>query len=1041
MFSRFFIERPIFASVMSIIIILVGLLSLRGLPVAEYPEIVPPSVSVSTMYPGASAETIAATVAAPLEQELNGTENMLYINSVASSAGTVNVSLTFKVGTNINEAMMDVNNKVQAAINRLPQEVQRLGVQVNKRSPSLLKVISLYSGDKSRDTVFVANYGLINIVDDLKRIPGVGEVQQFGSKDYSMRVWLDPNRMAQYQITPNDVAMAIREQNTQFAAGQIGQEPLYNEQDFTYTVVTEGRLNSATEFENIVLRTHSDGSSLRVKDIARVDLGAARYDFDATFNGNPTVPIGIFLQSGANALEVGKAVDEKIAEIASRFPQGIDYEIPYDTTKFVKVSIEQVIYTFFEALLMVSFIVFLFLQNIRATIIPLIAIPVSIIGTFIGFQLLGFSINQLTLFGMILAIGIVVDDAIIVVENVERIMRQDKVSPKEATIKAMRELTSPLIAIVLVLSAVFIPVAFIGGFTGEMYKQFAITIVVSVAISGLVALTLTPAMCASFLKDEEPKPVFGFAWFNKFFDWLTNKYTFGVSTVMRYSLLSLLLFVGLGALTFQQLQSLPGSLVPQEDKGSVLVVSYLPPASSLDRTKEVRDLVSEQVLANPAVEFTTQFAGFDMQTFALKTDSAAGFVTLKHWDERKSDDMKVNAVVGQLFGQFMQNDQAFSMPIAMPTISGMSMTGGVEGYVQDRTGGDYQELGVLMDKIIAAASARPELQSVRTTFSTKTPQYEAFLDREKAQTLGVPVNEAFAAMQATFGSLYVNDFNLFGRTFRVNLQSEGEYRETAENVKDVFVRANTGEMVSLANLIEFKRITGADVVDRFNLFPAAKIMGEPKAGYTSGQAMAAFQQVVDDIAPSGYTLGWVGEAYQVQDSAGTGVQAFLLGLLVVFLILAAQYERWSLPFAIVLAVPFGVLGAAVLTNITGMDNDIYFQLGLLTLIGLSAKNAILIVEFASQKREQGFSLLDASIEAARMRFRPIVMTSLAFTVAAIPLMLSEGAGAAARNAVGTGVVGGMILATFLAPLFIPMFFRWIATFSEYLGSKSTKDAA
>lgn len=1041
MFSKFFIERPVFASVMSIIIVLVGLLSMRGLPIAEYPQIVPPQVTVSTMYAGASAETIADTVAAPLEQALNGVENMLYINSVASSAGTVSVSITFKIGTNINEAMMDVNNKVQAAINRLPQEVQRVGVQVNKRSPSILKVITLYSDDGSRDTVFVANYGLINIVDELKRIPGVGEVRQFGSKDYSMRIWLDPNRMAQYGVTSNDVALAIREQNSQFAPGQIGQEPQYNPNDFTYTVITAGRLNSAEAFENIVLRAKSDGSMLKIKDIARVDLGAERYNFDATFNGKPTVPIGIFLQTDANALEVSDLVDAKLAELATRYPKGIAHEVPYDTTTFVKISIKEVVKTFIEALILVSLIVFLFLQNGRATLIPLIAIPVSVIGTFIGFELLSFSINQLTLFGMILAIGIVVDDAIIVVENVERIMRQDKLGPKPATIKAMKELTSPLIAIVLVLSAVFIPVAFIGGFSGEMYKQFAITIVVSVAISGLVALTLTPALCASLLKEGEHEPHRWFGWFNRMFEWLTNKFSFGVAKVMRYSLLSLLLFVGLGALAFQQLQSLPKSLLPQEDKGTALVLSYLPPASSLSRTIEVRDQVTNQLLAHPAVEYVTHFAGFDMQTFALKTDAAAGFVSLKHWDERQSDDMHVQSVVGQMFGQFMRNDQAFTMPVAMPTITGMSMTGGVEGYIQNRTGESTQELSKLMDKIVAAANAHPVLTSVRTTLSTKTPQYEAILNREKAQAMQVPINEAFAAMQATFGSLYVNDFNLFGRTFRVNLQSEANYRENADNLKDVFVRSRTGEMVSLANLIDFNRITGADVVDRFNLFPAAKIVAEPKPGFTSGEAMAAMQSIVDEIAPTGYTLGWVGSAYQEQLAAGAGAKAFLFGLLIVFLILAAQYERWTIPVAVLLAVPFAVLGAAIATHIGGLDSDIYFELGLLTLIGLSAKNAILIVEFAMQKRAEGMPLQQAAEEAARMRFRPIVMTSLAFTMAAVPLVLSEGAGAAARHAVGTGVIGGMILATFLAPLFIPMFFRWIATFSEWLDQRGKRQRA
>ncbi|SFR55007.1 efflux RND transporter permease subunit [Thiomicrospira sp. ALE5] len=1035
MFSKFFIERPVFAIVMSVIIVLVGLMSLRDLPISEYPEIVPPQITVSTSYPGASAETIAETVAAPLEQQLNGIENMLYMNSVASSSGTVTVSLTFEVGSNINEALMDVNNKVQSAINRLPEEVQRVGLQVNKRSPSLLKVIAMYSEDASRDTIFMANYGLINVVDELKRIPGIGEVRQFGAKDYSMRIWLDPNRMAQYGIAPGDVARAIREQNSQFAAGQIGQEPLFNEQAFTYTIITEGRLNQPDQFENIVLRADDDGGMLRIKDVARVELGAELYNFEATFNGKPTVPIGIFLQADANALEVSKLVDDKMAELAERFPQGVNYAIPYDTTTFVKVSIQQVFYTFIEALILVSFIVFLFLQNWRATFIPLLAIPVSVIGTFIGFELLGFSINQLTLFGMILAIGIVVDDAIIVVENVERIMRQDKLNAKDATIKAMRELTSPLIAIVLVLSAVFIPVGFVGGFTGEMYKQFAITIVVSVAISGLVALTLTPALCANMLKEHDDKPSRWFGWFNRLFEWLSDRFSDGVAKVMRYSLLSLLLFVGLGYLAVQQLQALPSSLVPQEDKGSMFVVSYLPPAASLSRTIEVRDQVTEQVLAHPAMENFIHFAGFDLQTFTNRTDSAAGFATLKHWDERKSPDMHIDGVVGQLFGQFMQNDQAFSLPLAMPTIMGMSMTGGVEGYLQNRIGADYQQLGEVMDQIVAAANQRPELQRVRTTFSTKTPQYQAILDREKAKTLQVPINEAFAAMQATFGSLYVNDFNLFGRTFRVNLQSEGDYRESADNLKDVFVRSSRGEMIPLDNLIRFERITGADVVDRFNLFPAAKIMAEPQPGFTSGDAMMALQQVVDEIAPDGFTLGWVGEAYQADAAAGSGTQAFLFGLLIVFLILAAQYGRWTLPLAVVMAVPFAVLGAALATQWRGLDNDIYFQLGLLTLIGLSAKNAILIVEFAMQKRAQGMELRLAAIEAARMRFRPIVMTSLAFTMAAIPLMISEGAGAAARNAVGTGVVGGMILGTFLAPLFIPMFFHWMASFSEWFDRK------
>lgn len=1038
MFSKFFIDRPVFSMVMSIIIVLVGLFSMKDLPVADYPDVVPPQVTISTAYSGATAETIADTVAAVIEAELNGIDNMLYVNSVASSAGTLTTTVTFKVGSDIKQAVMDVNNKVQIATTRLPQEVQRVGVKVDKRSSSILKVITLYSDDNSRDTIFIANYGLINIVDELKRLPGVGDVMQFGSKDYSMRIWLDPNRLAQYNLTPYDVMQAVQEQNSQFAAGQIGQEPTFNEQDFTYTIVTPGRLTEADQFAEIILRANSDGSMLKIKDIGRVELGAQAYNFEATFNGKPTVPMGIFLQPDANAMQVSELVDEKMAELAKRFPQGLDYAVPYDTSIFIEMSIEEVVKTFFEALFLVSLVVLLFLQNLRATIIPLLAIPISVIGTFVGLELLGFSINQLTLFGMILAIGIVVDDAIIVIENVERIMRTENKAPREATIEAMGELTSPLIAIVLVLSAVFIPVAFIGGFTGEIYKQFAITIVVSVIISGFVALTLTPTLCAMLLKHEEHKPLPFFGWFNRFFDWLTRGFTFGVRQVIRYSLLSLLLFIGLGYLAVQQLQSLPTSLVPNEDKGTLFALSYLPPGASLSRTIEVRDKINEQLMAHPAVEHVTHFAGFDLQSFSLKTDAATAFVSLKPWSERRSEELSMNGVVSNLQGQFMGNSEAFTMAIGMPPIMGLSTTGGFEGYIQDRTGGSTAKLSEITDEIIKRANQRPELRAVRTTLSTKTPQYQATLDREKARAYDVPVNQVFAAMQSTFGSLYVNDFNLYGRTFKVNLQSEGQYRDTADNLKDVFVRSNNGDMISLDNLVTLTRITGADIVNRFNLFPASKINGEPAPGYSSGEALKVMEEIVQEVGGNNYTLGWVGEAYQIEDSADTGTLAVLMGLLFVFLILAAQYERWSLPFAVVLAVPFAVLGAALATRFSGLDNDIYFQLGLLTLIGLSAKNAILIVEFAMHKYEQGLDLVSAAVEAAQMRFRPIVMTSLAFTMGAIPLMLSEGAGAAARNAVGTGVVGGMILATFLAPLFIPMFFRWIAGFSNWLGRGKVK---
>lgn len=1035
MFSRFFIDRPVLATVFSLIVMIAGYMGMKSLPIAEYPEIVPPQVSVTATYPGASAETIADTVAGPLEQAINGVDDMLYINTVTSSSGTMTLTVTFDIGTDIDQANINVNNKVQGALSRLPAEVQQLGVQVNKKSSSILNVIALYSDDASLDTVFIANYGLINVLDELARIPGVGEVRQFGSKDYSMRIWLDPNKMAKYGLIPSDVAAAIRAQNSQFAAGRFGQEPMSNPQAFTYTVTTQGRLADVSEFENIILRAQNDGSMLRLGDVARVELGAQAYNFNATFDGQPTVPMGIFLQPGANALETAKLVESKMTELAEKFPKGLAYAVPYDTTEFVEISIDKVVYTLVEALILVILVVFLFLQNWRATLIPVLAIPVSIIGTFVGMYLLGFSINQLTLFGMILAIGIVVDDAIIVVENVERIMRTYHLSAREATIKAMEEITGPIIAIVLVLAAVFLPVAFIGGLTGQMYKQFAVTIVVSVTISGIVALTLTPALCANMLKEGHLQPNRFFGLFNRLFDALTAGFSAGVRTVMRYSLISVLLFGGLLVVTYQSLNALPKSLLPQEDKGTLFVLSYLPPASSLSRMEAVRDQVSDTLLAHPAVEHSVSFAGFDLQTFTLKTDSGVSFVKLKHWDERQGEGESADAVVGQLFGQLNAIPDAFSIPIGMPTIRGMSMTGGFEAYVQSREGEGSRALSAIADELVAKANERPELQQVRTTFSTNMPQYEVMLDREKAQSMQVSAQEVFATMQATFGSLYVNDFNLYGRTYKVNLQSEADYRENPQDLSQVFVRSQTGQMIPLSSLVRFERLTGADVVDRFNLFQAAKMTGEPAPGYSSGQALQAFEAVAAEVLPEGYTLGWVGEAYQQKKSADSGNQAFLFGLLFVFLILAAQYERWSIPLAVITAVPFAVLGASVAVWLGGLDNDIYFELGLLTLIGLSAKNAILIVEVAMQKRKQGASLVEAAEEAARLRFRPIVMTSLAFTIAAVPLMLSTGAGAAARVSVGTGLVGGMIAATVLAPLFVPMFFRWIAAISEKFSAK------
>ncbi len=862
MVTNFFINRPIFSTVISIVIFLAGAVSTQILPVSQYPSIVPPEVVVTAAFPGASAEVIADTVAAPLEQEINGVENMLYMNSTSSSSGVVSINVSFEVGTDPDQATINVNNRVKAAESQLPEQVRRMGVTVEKRSSNFLQVVTMSSTKEQYDSVFVSNYALINVIDALKRVKGVGNATLFGAKDYSMRVWIQPDKLVPYGLTTTDVVEAIREQNSQFAAGRFSQEPVNDYQVFTFSAITKGRLKTEEEFANIIVKAEENGAIMRLKDIARIELGSQDYSFIATNNARTANPIGIFMQPGANALETAGLVAEKMEELSQRFPQGIEYDIPFDTTRFVEISIKEVIKTFIEAVILVVLVVYLFLQNARATIIPLLAVPVSIIGTFTGMLILGFSINLLTLFGLILAIGIVVDDAIIVIENVERNMTQKNQHPKQAAIQAMKEVTGPVIASVLVLAAVFVPVAFLGGLTGEMYRQFAITITVSVAISGVVALTLTPALCAAFLTESHARPWLPFRIFNSLFHAVTQVYLFGVRFFLRFSIVGFLLTGVLIWGVYTLFKQVPAGLVPAEDQGYVILSYLTPEASSLKRTKKVTDEMTQRMMNHEAVESIVTFSGFDILTRANKTNTGVSFVPLKDWSKRTDPSLDARNLVGEYMGMASDIKDGFIMAFNPPPITGISMTGGFEGYVQSRAGADSVELMQRTNEFVQACNARPEITGVRTTFSASTPQIYVDVDRDKARSLQVPVNEVFAVMRSTFGAFYVNDFTLFGRNYMVNLQSETDFRKSPEDLRFVFVRSRDGSMVPLETLVSTRKTIGPDIVERFNIFPAAKIIGQPAPGYSSGQAIAAMEETAQSKLGSEYTLSWIGSAYQ-----------------------------------------------------------------------------------------------------------------------------------------------------------------------------------
>ena len=1023
MFSRFFIDRPIFAAVLSIFLVLAGLAAMRTLPIAQYPEIAPPVVTVRAVYPGASAEVLEQTVAAPLENQINGVEKMLYMSSNSSSNGAVEINVTFEIGTNVDQAALNVNNRVKQAEARLPQEVRRQGVTVDKNSTSFLQVLAFNSPDGTFDDLYVSNYVTLNVLDTIKRVPGTTNVQIFGAKDYAMRIWLRPDRMTQLRLTTADLLRALNEQNAQFAAGKVGQAPTGGPQELVYTITTTGRLADPHEFEEIIVRSNPDGSALRLKDVARVELASKDYDFIGRVNGRQSALLGIFLQPGANALDVADDVGRTMAEISKRFPAGMEFQNVYDTTRFVKVSIREVIKTLLEAMALVFLVVFLFLQNWRATLIPFAAVPVSLTGTFAGLYLLGYSINTLTLFGMVLAIGIVVDDAIVVLENVERIMHEEHKNAREAAIKAMTEVTGPVIAIVLTLCAVFVPIAFLGGLTGELYRQFAVTIAIAVVLSGIIALTLTPSLCVLILKREHKTPLRIFLWFNDWFQRVTNRYTSGAAWIIRRGAIGVILFAGMVAVTIGLWKITPGSLVPDEDQGYYIGAVFLPDGATLQRTDKVVTEVLKAINSNHANEFAIAFTGLDFLGGGYRNNAATIFVTQRHWDERPG--VGTHELIGDYFMKTAGIKEGLVLAFAPPPIFGLGNAGGFEFYIQNRGEGGPQRLAAEMGKFLAAANKDPQLAGVQTLWRAGVPQLHVDVDREKAKALGVPIGDIFDTLSATLGSYYVNDFNKFGRTWQVLMSAEPGYRNKPDSIGELYVRSDKGAMVPVKALASVSYTSGPDSMDRFNNLPAVKLLGQGAPGISSGQAIAVVEKIANQVLPADFSYDWGGASFQEKKSSGTSTLALGLAAIMVFLILAAQYERWSLPLSVMMALPFGTFGALAAVHLRGLTNDVYFQIGLVTLLGLAAKNAILIVEYALLKNEEGLSPSAAAVEAARLRFRPILMTSLAFILGVMPLAFSSGAGAGARTAVGTGVMGGMLAATFLAIFFVPMFFKLI----------------
>ncbi|MCO6044111.1 multidrug efflux RND transporter permease subunit [Aeoliella sp. ICT_H6.2] len=1040
MLSKFFIERPVFANVIAVITMLVGAVCLWELPIEQYPEITPPTVRVSTVYPGATAETVADTVAAPIEQQVNGVEGMLYMQSTSSGDGSYSLTVTFEIGTNLDDAQVQVQNRVAIAEPQLPEEVRRQGVTVKKQSTNIILVLSLTSDDPRMDTLYLSNYATLRLRDELSRIKGVGEVTVFGTASYSMRIWLDPQKLKARNMTASDVYAALAEQNVQVAAGQIGQPPTPDSGQFQYSVTTQGRYSDAKQFENIIVKSGRGTRLVYLKDVARVELGSQSYDQFTEKEGQANANVGIYQLPGANALQVAEEVKSALKRLSQQFPAGMQYDIPLDTTEFVEASVHEVYKTLFEAGLLVLAVILVFLQDWRAILIPATTVPVTIIGAFAAMMMLGFSINMLTLFGLILAIGIVVDDAIVVVENaVHHIERGEP--PKEATIRAMSEVLGPIIGITLVLLAVFIPASTLGGITGQLYRQFALTIAATALISAVNAVSLKPAQCALWLKPTRDKKWFFFRWFEAVYGVFERIYLAIVRRLVKVVWLGLMVFAVLLGLAGWWYVQLPTGFIPTEDQGYILMSVQLPDAASQTRTREVMSKIDAILAETDGVSSWVTIGGLSLLDNSSAPNAGTVFVSFTDFDEREEEGLSQEKILGSIQQRLGGIREALAFAFPPPAIRGLGVRGGFEMQVEDRGDVGLDALQAATQTIVENANSQSALTAVRSSFRAGVPQLRVDIDREKVETLDVPLSDVFMTLQAYLGSAYVNDFNKFGRTYQVRVQADQQFRAEADDIQRLEVRNRSGQMIPMSALATVHRTLGPQVLNRYNLYPAASVTGEATPGNSSGDALKIMEGLAEQTLPVGIDYDWTGMAYQEKKVGGESIFVFSVAILLVYLVLAAQYESWILPISVILVVPLGLLGAVVAVAVRGMDNNVYTQIGIVLIIALASKNAILIVEFARDLRNSGKSILEAAVQAAGMRFRPIIMTSFAFILGVTPLVFAHGPGAAGQRALGTAVFGGMIASTVLAVFFVPIFYVMFQRLDEFLGHRQAPESA